>query len=56
MAFRVIVILIALIAADAIAADAYFWHGHYTQLTINGAQHFAADFDNQVARRLPSLH
>jgi hypothetical protein len=51
MAFRVIVVLIALFAGDA-----YFWHGYYTQLTIDTAQHFAANFNNQVARRLPPLH
>jgi hypothetical protein len=56
MAFRVIVILIALIAADAIAADAYFWRGRYMQLTINTAQHFAADFNYQLARLVQPLH
>jgi hypothetical protein len=51
MAFRIVVVLIALFAADA-----YFWHGHYGRMAVRTAEGFASDFNYQIARLLQPLH
>jgi hypothetical protein len=51
MAFRVIVVLIALFAADA-----YLWHGKSMRVATETAQELASDFNYQIARHLQPLH
>lgn len=51
MTFRAVVIVLALLAADA-----YFWQGRNTRMAMERAEGFASDFNYQVARLLQPLH
>jgi hypothetical protein len=51
MALRVIIIVSALLAADA-----YFWQGKYLRMAMDGARGFGSDFNYQVARLLRPLN
>jgi hypothetical protein len=51
MAFRAVVIVFALLAADA-----YFWHGKSMRMAMEAAQGFGSDFNYQVAHHLQPLH
>jgi hypothetical protein len=50
MAFRVIVVLIALFAADAC-----LWHRKSTRVAMQTARGFASDFNYRVARHLQPM-
>jgi hypothetical protein len=51
MVFRAIVIVSALLAADA-----YFWQGKYMRMAMDTAHGFGDDFNSQIARLLRPLH
>jgi hypothetical protein len=51
MVFRAIVIVSALLAADA-----YLWQGKYMRTAMDTAHGFGSDFNYQVARLLRPLH
>jgi len=50
MAFRVIVLVSALLATDA-----YLWHGKYMRMAMDTAQGFGNDFNYQVTRLIRPL-
>jgi hypothetical protein len=51
MVFRVVVIVIALLAADA-----YFWHGKYMHMIMATAYGLGSDFNYQISRLIRPLH